>query len=65
MPMTEHPTLAAAAAALLLLLYGCDQMRSTEPPPAYESPTVGVAREISGAPAAPAAPASSAAASGK
>lgn len=46
---------AAATAALLLTLSGCDWMRSTEPPPSFESPTVGAAREIGGAQAAPAA----------
>lgn len=58
MPRIRHPTPAAVAAAFLLLLSGCDRLSSSEPPPTYESPTVGVAREISGVSAAPAAPSS-------
>jgi hypothetical protein len=51
----RHLTPAAVTAGLLLLLPGCDRMWSTEPPPTYESPTVGVAREIGGVQASPAA----------
>jgi hypothetical protein len=61
----RHSTPAAATAALLLLLSGCDQLRSSEPPPTYESPTVGVAREIGGVQATPAATAPSAPAAAK
>jgi hypothetical protein len=61
----RHPTPAAATAALFLLLSGCDKLRSTEPPPSFESPTVGVAREISGVTATPPATAPSAPAPAK
>lgn len=55
MPRIRRPALAAIAAAFMLLLSGCDRLSSSEPPPTYESPTVGVAREISGVSATPAA----------
>jgi hypothetical protein len=62
----QHSTPAAATVALLvLLLSGCDQLRSTEPPPTYESATVGVAREIAGTQATPAATPTSAPATSK
>jgi hypothetical protein len=61
----RNSTPAAAAAALMLLLSGCDKLRSTEPPPSYESPTVGAAREISGVQATPAVTPSSAPAPAK
>lgn len=62
----QHSNPAAATVGLLiLLLSGCDQLRSTEPPPTYESPTVGVAREIGGAQATPAATPPSASAASK
>lgn len=50
-----RPTPAVATVVLFVLLSGCDQLRSTEPPPTYESPTVGAAREIGGVQATPAA----------
>lgn len=65
MPRIRHFMLAAATTAFLLPLSGCDKMRSTEPPPSFESPTVGVARDIGGASAAPAATPPSTAASAK
>jgi hypothetical protein len=55
MPTIRHPVRAATAAATLLLLSGCDKLRSTEPPPSFQSPTVGVAQEIGGTQASPAA----------
>lgn len=55
MPRIRHRMSAAATAGLLLLLSGCDRLRSTEPPPSFQSPTVGVAQEISAGPATPAA----------
>jgi hypothetical protein len=65
MPITRRPVLAAAAAATLLLS-ACDKMRSTEPPPSFQSPTVGVAQEIGGAQApSPAVKPPTGAASGK
>jgi hypothetical protein len=65
MPGIRYPRPALATAALLLLLSGCDKLRSTEPPPSFESPTVGAAREISGVQATPAATRPSAPAAGK
>jgi hypothetical protein len=65
MPRIPHRQQALAMAALLLLLSGCDKMRSTEPPPSFESPTVGAAREISGVQATPAATPPSAPAASK
>jgi hypothetical protein len=65
MPRNRYPARLAVAVALPLLLSACDRMRSTEPPPSYESPTVGAAREIAGSPAAPAATPPNAAASAK
>ena len=60
----SHPIPTAAAVTFLVLLAGCDKLMSSGPPPTYESPTVGVAREIGGVQAAPgAAPASAPAAS--
>ncbi len=57
MHMLRHPLWAATAAATLLLLSACDKLQSTEPPPSFQSPTVGVAQEIGGAaPSEPAAP---------
>lgn len=65
MPRIPHFVLAAVTTAFLLQLSGCDKMRSTEPPPSFESPTVGVARDIGGASASPAAAPPSPAASAK
>jgi hypothetical protein len=65
MPTILHTRRAAAAAATLLLLSACDKLRSTEPPPSFQSPTVGVAQEIGGTPASPAATPPTTAASGK
>jgi hypothetical protein len=65
MPRIRHSVLAAATTAFLLPLSGCDKLRSTEPPPSFESPTVGVARDIGGASASPAVPPPSPAASAK
>lgn len=65
MPRIRHSVLAAATTAFLLPLSGCDKLRSTEPPPSFESPTVGVARDIGGAPASPAPPPPRPAASAK
>lgn len=64
MTSNDHP-FAALAAAALMLLAGCDKMRSTEPPPSFESPTVGVAREIGAAQETPRATPASAAAGTK
>jgi hypothetical protein len=62
----RHTAAATATVAhIVLLLSGCDQLRSTEPPPTYESPTVGVAREIGGVQGTPAANPSSAPAASK
>jgi hypothetical protein len=65
MSTIRHPALLAAAAAFMLLLSACDKLRSTEPPPSFQSPTVGVAQEIGGTQASPAATPPSTAASGK
>lgn len=65
MPTIRHPVWAATAAATLLLLSACDKLRSTEPPPSFQSPTVGVAQEIGGTQASPAATPPATAASGK
>lgn len=59
MTRIRHRLCAATTGGLLLLLSGCDGLRSTEPPPSFQSPTVGVAQEIGGGSAAPAAAAAS------
>ena len=62
----RHTTAATATVAhIVLLLSGCDQMRSTESAPTYESPMVGVPREMGGVQATPAANPSSAPAASK
>jgi hypothetical protein len=60
--MTNHRIPLAAASMMVTLLCACDKMQQQGPPPSFQSPTVDVARSITGSEAG--APASAASGAG-